>query len=408
MKHRLFLIIATLVGLGSITTSCSWDDELVVANNDGDQKTPISFNVNIGSLPDPEVTTRSNDPLGANVTKATRGYSNPASDGRYYFRATDVLSIGICGDGNTASRDAGETNEIVKQYTVAAGDASNPSKKSLTYAKDADGNTTYKFDWLDTNEKISLRAWSWGNADTPAGFNDACNFVLDQSQNVDLTDNDKNIKEFLYSPALRYEFGDITIPLYHQLSRIVVNVKSTLNTATDESTIAINSLAIGSSNIPTSATFLRPSGDTYEKAWTYTQASTETTGYNDTDDNKMANLYGSWGSQTGSGTVTAKKWDTATTGYTATFSAVIIPYDGSQSTPTYYKAGHKFIVISTSNGTYYYNIPTTDKNDNPINGLNFQPGKQYTFNITDLNQIDFNVTVSEWGAENSETLTFSN
>ena len=380
MKSRLFLIIATLVGLGSMVTSCSQDDDLVVAT-DGDQKEPISFNVNICSLPDPEV--------------STRGYSNPASDGHFYFRNTDVVSIAICGVSGS-SRPTGESNEVIKNYNAVTVNASTPVDAStatdLTYSADADGNTTYKFDWLGPSEKISLRAWSYGDASTPATDPNGATFTLQQDQTVDvISDNTKNIKELLYAPALRYDKGSITIPLYHQLSRIVVNVKSTLATATNGSTITINSLNIGDSNMPTSATFARPTGDTYANAWTYAQASTTASGYNDTDANKEANLYGRWSGHTGTGTINAKKWASPTATYTATFSAVILPYKFTSAT--------KFIVITTSNGTYSYSIAANTE---------FKAGYQYTFNITDLNQIDFNVTVSAWGADTNVPLTFSN
>lgn len=371
MKHRLFLIIATLVGLGSITTSCSWDDELVVANNDGDQKTPISFNVNIGSLPDPEVTTRSNDPLGANASKATRGYSTSQEKSGYTFSGGEYIAIAIKGKSGS-SRST--TTEEIKQYTITAGSSGG---NDLTYQKDKDGSTeTNAFDWLSQNEHVYIRAWSDGKTTTPSNITSntapAELFEIESSQSAD-------VKELLYSPSTEYSYGDIDIKLYHQLSRIVVNVTSSITDG-----VTISGVTIGKATddhnhlVPIKGTFAEPTTSAKYGNWTVATYASQSTHW---------------------GTITAKEETTPTVisegppivSYQKTYTAVIIPGTASEV----YKEGLKLINISISGGgTYSYAIPT--------GGITFEPGKQYTFNITDLNQIDFNVTVSAWDSGGSE------
>ena len=336
MKYRLFLIIATFAVLGSSISSCSLDDELRVAPNDGDPKTPISFNVNIGSLPDPVVTTRGN----ADVTGTT-----------YTFSSGDKVALAIRG----VSGSSRPTNsDDLKLYTVAAGSGT----QSLTYASGGSN----AFDWLSTSEVISLRAWSIGNSTTTTTDPDGQSISLSTSQN-----SDADTQELLYSPATNYSYGSINIPLYHQMARIVVNVTSTITTG-----VSVTGVQIGHTDykIPLSGKYAKPSSGNYG-SWDLTSV-TPTTGVINAKEETSGSVY----------------------------SAVVIPAGTST-----YAAGNKFIVISTaSSGTFCYTIPT--------GGFNFEPGKQYTFTITSLNQIDFNVTVNAWDGGSSEPaatdLTFSN
>ena len=195
-RSSLFLIIATAAALGC-TTSCTQGDDRAVA--DGAHGMPISFNVGIGTASVPDVT--------------TRGYTTDyAHNSGYTFLATDVVSIGITGvSGSSRST----TSEEIKQYTVAAG----TGQQSLTYSKDANGSTTQGFDWLSQSETVRIRAWSYGNSDTPATDPDGHSFAISTTQG-----SDTSIQELLYSPSTNYPYGNIIIPLYHQLVRVVVNI----------------------------------------------------------------------------------------------------------------------------------------------------------------------------------------
>ena len=351
MKNRLFLIIATAACLGSIT-SCSQDDGTVVP--DGDLKAAISFNVNIGQTTAPQA-----DMRGAS--------KDDTADGGYIFQGDELISIAIKGKSGSARSTV---TEEIKQYTVADGNGgvTNGSKRSLTYP----GAATDAFIWMGTGETITLRAWADGTTSTAATDPDGQTFTIEATQTGDY------VKELLYSPADDYDYNisGINIPLYHQLARVVVNVGATI-----DDSFSVNSVTIGyidtddptnNKLIPTSAIFGKPSS-----------------GY-----------YGTWtldGSET-KGVITAKK-ETETG---KVYSAVVIPCNGNDASSTYYKKGHKFITIDTSRGTYVYAIGTTGENQ----GLNIEPGKQYTFNITDLNQINLNVTVSAWVDDDNTALQF--
>ena len=384
MKSRLFLIIATLVGLGSMTTSCSWDDDLVVAPNDGDQKTPISFNVNIGSLPDPEVT--------------TRGYSDPKAAGDYYFWANDVVAIGIQGvSGSVRDKNA----EVVKKYNVEKGSAT--STLDLTYLSESDDSSGYPFDWLGTSEVVSLRAWSYGNSSTPATAPEGRTFEIATNQEVDITDADGkrgSIKELLYGARANYQnASSINLPLYHQLSRIVVHVKNQL-----PSTTTIESVSIGNNNLPISATFSAPTGDTYN-TWLYKSGyyvkvttPTNTTDTRDKDETaKDANVYGSWKSYGAADqSITPKEWAAGDvpSGYDHSYSAVMLPNT--------YATNTDFIDIKLDGVTkhYIYKLGAA---------TTFKPGRQYTFYITLLDEIRFTVSVavSAWNTTDGATPTYN-
>ncbi len=343
MKNRLFLIIPAFVALGSMMLSCSQDYELDMP--DADHKAAISFNVDVGSNPV--------------LAETTRGASNDATAAGYTFVSGDQICIAVTGDGTSSSRS---TTEATGLYTVAAGDAgSTGSALALTYAGSV---ATDAFIWLSTAETVNIRAWSWGNDDTTTDDPDGNEFTIESTQ------SGTSVKELLYAPSTSYTYTDtntdgtpdaVNVSLYHQMARIVVNITSTITTS-----VTISSVQIGHTDytVPLSGTFTKPSSGNF----------------------------GTWTVGSTTGVITAKA-ETATSGYLATYSAVVIPADN-----TTYAAGDKLIVVTTSNGTYYYTIPT--------GGYTFEPGYQYTFNITNLNQIDFNVTVSEWGTGTSAEFTF--
>lgn len=345
MKHRLFLIIATAACLGGIT-ACSQDNDIVVP--DGDLKAAISFNVNIGQTPDPQV--------------SMRGASTDATaDGGYVFSDGDKVCIAITGDGTTSARSTTEEKKLYKVVTANSNAGStNGSPQSLKY----DGTVTDEFIWMSQSEKIALRAWSYGNSTTTTTDPNGATFTISTTQN-----SDSDVKELLYSPGpqspntTNYSYSvnssSLIIPLYHQLARVVVNVTNTESDKYQDDGFTISSVVIGSTTnkIPTSATFAEPASGNY----------------------------GSWSSQGTDGTVTAKV-ETTVSGNKATYSAVIIPYDGTTGSD-YYNSGDEFIVITTTRGVYTYKLASN---------LNIEPGKQYTFNITNLNEIKLNVKVKAW------------
>lgn len=334
MKYRLFLIIATSVVLGSINTSCSRDNEPVAS--DGDQKAPISFNVNIGTLPTPTVT--------------TRGYTTNSSESGYTFNGDEYVAVGLTHSSGS---------EVIKQYLVGAG---NSGGNSLTYKKEADGTTTGNtFDWLSTTETgVSIRAWSDGvstTASTPVVDPDGHTFTVETTQLG-------NVRELLYSPAASHSYttSAINIPLYHQLSRIVVTI------IRENTSNAISSVTIGhdsdGNRVPITGTFTKPgSGDNYG-SWSVATETSQSTHWS---------------------VITPKE---ETTG--SVYSAVVIP--------TTYTADMRLFNITIGTQTFAYNVPT--------GGKTFEAGKQYNYTITVGNKgITVTSNITDWTDAADESST---
>lgn len=338
MKNRLFLIIATAACLGGIT-ACSQDNDTVVP--DGDLKAAISFNVNIGQTPDPQV--------------SMRGASTDATaTGGYTFQGNELMAVSVIGVANS-SRSTSVAE--VKEYRIAAGNGGSTagSAKALTYT----GAATGAFQWLSLTEQIKIKAWSFGTTAAPGT-------TIPTSFSIETTQSGDYVKELLYSPetSQTYTSSKVNIPLYHQLARVVVNV-----TGTVASDVTVSAVTIGTTTnkVPTSATFTEPA----------------------------TGNFGTWNSQGTDGTITAKAETTVGTNK-ATYSAVVIPYDGTTNSK-YYQSTHEFVKITTSRGIYIYKLASN---------LNIEPGKQYTFNITNLNEIKLNVTVTAWDtSESARSLT---
>ena len=349
MKYRLFLIIATFAALGSTITSCSWDDELRVAPNDGDLKTPISFNVNIGSLPDPEIITSSDNTSGGNALAPTRGSAQ--TDGTSYdFVANDLITIGIKAP-STSTTSRSKTTEDVKTYRVSSTNTTT-HVSSLVYNG---GSSTGEFQWLSTSEQILLRAWSSGttsSATDPATYVTATPFVL-------TTDQSSGYNEVLYSPQDTYSYttasGAISIPLYHQLARVMITITED-GGSTSAKTVTIGD---GVMKLPKTATFADPA----------------------------SGKFGTWTKTDATEAVTINPLVEATN---TKYSAVLIP--GT------YAAGGKFINIVISGETFSYVIPA--------GGITLAAGKQYNYDIKVKNRlITFTVSVTAWDPA-SKTINF--
>ena len=335
-------MMATFVGLGSINTSCSRDNEPVAS--DGDQKAPISFNVNIGTLPAPTVTTRGE-------------LDNKTTGAGYYFNENDKICIAIKGVSGS-SRD--KTTEDVKTYKVLAANAGSthaaPAKTTLTY----DGTATDGFLWLSTSEKIALRAWSNGTttAATDPLAKDASSVTIPYELEKDQATN--GYKELLYysNSSIDYNASGIDIPLYHQLSRIVATIE------VEDATAGAPSVTIGHNS----------DGNRVPVKGTFAESSTN---------------YGSW-TVSAYATATAAHWGVVTPRIESTtpktvYSAVIIPGTAADI----YKADLRFFNITLGTKTFAYKLPT--------GGQTFEAGKQYNYTITVGNQgITVTSNITDW------------
>lgn len=284
--------------------------------------------------------------------EGTKGYTTSSATSGYTFVGGEYISLAVTGKGVTSR----PTTEIMKQYTVASGSS---GSNALTYAKDADGSTTtYAFDWLGTGETISLRAWSDGKTTTPAAAVDPDGqlFTIETTQAG-------SVRELLYSPAADYSYatasGAINIPLYHQLARVVVNIR---DDATGTPTLAAVTLGSATDKVPVSGTFTKPTSGNNFGSWAVASEATQST---------------HWG-------VITPKAETAATGYDYTYSAVAIP-----GGPTEYAAGGKLINITIGSETFSYEVPA--------GGITLAAGKQYNYNITVKNQtINVETVITDW------------
>lgn len=285
--------------------------------------------------------------------EGTKGYTTSSATSGYTFVGGEYITLAVTGKGVTSR----PTTEIMKQYTVASGSS---GSNALTYAKDADGSTTtYAFDWLGTGETISLRAWSDGKTTTPAAAVDPDGqlFTIETTQAG-------SVRELLYSPAADYSYvtasGAINIPLYHQLARIVVNIR---DDATGTPTLAAVTLGSATGGkLPVSGTFTKPTSGNNFGSWAVASEATQSM---------------HWG-------VITPKAETAATGYDYTYSAVAIP-----GGPTEYAAGGKLINITIGSETFSYEVPA--------GGITLAAGKQYNYNITVKNQtINVETVITDW------------
>lgn len=326
MKRRIYIHAVALTVLVALTAACT-SDERELANTDFNE--PINIAVGSGEI---------------TASAVTRGHtSTTAHDGGYTFASTDKVKVGL---------KRGTAAEELKTYTI-----SNTTTGALT--------TTNQFNWSGSSDAVKIRAYSYGYSSDPKDPEvDAPNigrleFTLDLHQN-DQTDD----YELLYAPAATFDYATyhstgVTLNLYHQLSRVVINVKRDKTDDAYDISNSVPNVLIGDGTdvFPHKAYLEVPVLPATQGTW-----------YNPVNNDEQ---------------IEPKYWTTPTTGYEHTFSAVLIPGDYSNK---------KLIYIKTASGEYYY-TPTS---------LTLLPGKQYTFNIGVRNQkIDVTTTISNWETVNS-------
>jgi len=321
-----YIHAVALTVLVALTAACT-SDERELANTDFNE--PINIAVGSGEI---------------TASAVTRGHtSTTAHDGGYTFASTDKVKVGL---------KRGTAAEELKTYTI-----SSTTTGALT--------TTNQFNWSGSSDAVKIRAYSYGYSSDPKDPEvDAPNigrleFTLDLHQN-DQTDD----YELLYAPAATFDYATyhstgVTLNLYHQLSRVVINVKRDKTDDAYDISNSVPNVLIGDGTdvFPHKAYLEVPVLPATQGTW-----------YNPVNNDEQ---------------IEPKYWTTPTTGYEHTFSAVLIPGDYSNK---------KLIYIKTASGEYYY-TPTS---------LTLLPGKQYTFNIGVRNQkIDVTTTISNWETVNS-------
>ena len=350
MKRSLIIIIATAACVGSFT-ACSQDAD----SSDDAALEPIALSVGFGTVAEPQVSMRGCIAKGATTGTVTgmavsssateaewpetamRGVTNgTATNGGYTFQGDEVMYVSVLGkSGSTRST---VTPEVAK-YTVGNGTATASTNRSLTYA----GTGTVPY-WLTSAETITVRAWADGTTSTTATDPNGQTFAIETTQ------SGTHVKELLYAAPADYSYSanknGLNVPLYHQTARLIVNVLS------EESSLTVTGVQIGTSTnkVPTQATFTAPTA---------------------------GNTIGSWSAQGTADVITARAETTASvTNCKATYSAVVIPYDGT-SGASCYQADHEMVSITTNEGgetkTYVYKLGSA---------VNIQAGRQYTLTLT--------------------------
>ena len=244
------------------------------------------------------------------------------------FDENDIVTIAL-----TSNKQASDT----KNYKVKS------NKTSLTNAGSSDG-----FAWKSQTEVVTLTAWSYGggvdDADTPLPDPDGQVFTLEADQQTN------GYKELLYSHERSVSYlagtsgGGISLPMYHQLARVVITLS---RKATDDAaTVSSVTIGNGASSIPIKARFAKPTAeqianDVHTGTWTVTERS-ETAAIR-------------------------AKVETANTVY----SAVLIPDN--------YASGIGLIRVTMSDGNVY--TYTTDSN------VSIEAGMQYNYSVSIGNDV---------------------
>ncbi len=237
---------------------------------------------------------------------------------------TDIDGSGTFSTGDLVAVAVTRNNtEKIKLYRVT-------SNGSLEYTGDEDD----AFYWESSSETVSIRAWSYGTS-TELSYTLTAPETRDYTLETDQENND--YLELLYCKAtnISYTGNTISLSLYHQLSRIVFNVKHARTGDLD-----VTSYTVGNtSSFPVVASFAVPTG--------------------------TSNV-GTWTTKSSYSTITPKI-ETTQSGYKYTYSVVVIP--------TTYAHNSKLFTITNSEGDYVYTISETS-------GKTLTAGNQYNYAIT--------------------------
>lgn len=323
--NEVILLVAAALAITAITTlaSCSADDTAATTPLNQPIHEPIEVNI------------------GSNLTVTRSTVENSA------WTTGDKVVLVI---KNNVVGDAGEIT--IHTYQAAA----NGNSVALNPVDLA--NTNF---WQSTSEtKQIVSAWSYGNSEVPVlTSNTITSFTLPTTQD--------GTKELLYSPGQTQTYnstpasrafslieeGGSKRQFFHQLAKVVFNVKGATETITAKMTI------------PGSGTI----------------TALETGDHN-----------GTWSA--GDDVSITPKTESTATGCIATYSAVVIPgvYNGKTLLEIIPVTG-----VEASRKSYKY-IPTE---------LTLKPGMCYTFTITVKNEIVLHeVTVASWTDDGTNSKEF--
>ena len=210
--------------------------------------------------------------------------------------------------------------------------------------------------WQQDGETRTIHAWSFGNSIVPSGTigeDLPTNFTLtNDGENNDLLYATGSFTHHITSPATVPDV--IQLDFYHQLAKIIVRVKA-------DATTTISGVTLPGMYVSGAINLLTNESD--EIVWNTTSG---------TADDITAVEESLTSEETADGVV-------------AKYSAVIIPAQ--------YDEDKVVIQVNTDKGNYYFALPE--------GGFSYYAGKQYVYTLILKNQIDFNVKVTAWTAEES-------
>ena len=277
-----------------------------------------------------------------NMTSVTRGATS-------FNGASHTFSPG---DRVTIEMYRGSVKVGTKKYKVVYDETE--AKLKLEF-----DDTGLPFAWENKLESVKLRAWSYGTSEayTTDPIDDDNPFSLNKNQ-AEATAGRDNYRELLYSPQQDYSYtsGDVELKLYHQMSRLTVEL--THSKTTEDLAVTANSVVIGDGTLPVTGKFSEAGidilNDDYIGSW-------KNDGFTyDTENN--------------TGKIVART-DVANQKY----SVVLFPGEIA--------SGKRLITLQTADGTFAYKLPSA---------ITLLPGKQYnyTINVKDLVPVT-ELTISE-------------
>ena len=230
------------------------------------------------------------------------------------------------------------------------------NKYTYQYGTDNAWTSSTPYFWKEGDDAISVSAYSFGGKATG-------DYAVQADQNAD---DGYQSSDLLYAPAVEVAHGeDAELTFYHQTAKVVVNVKNDgyLSGGTNDNvSMTINGLS-------TSASFTSPTTQT-STIWA-----------------------GTWSNHSNQKDITPHKAET-TSGYAATFEALVIPQTVSAESTLF-----QFYVGDV--GPFRYTVPTED--------IAWETGMVYTYNMTlTMNgtvTVDITTGLPDWGtADKEETI----
>ena len=275
---------------------------------------------------------------GMSVERTAQTRTTTDINGIATFTEGDLVAVAVTRSGGS---------EVVKLYQVK-------SDGSLEYA----GGDNDPFVWKSTGESVTIRAWSYGTSNN-LSYTLTAPETRDYTLETDQQTND--YRELLYCKAANksYSSGAISLNFYHQLARMVFNV-----THESANPLTISSVSIGGSSFPKMARFNVPTGSSNVGTWVVKSGTGST------------------------GSITPRTETPTTTGYLATYSAVVFPTFTTQN----YAQNTPIFTVTSGTNNYTYKIAESE-------GMAYDGNTQYNYTIKVMDGMNIRKNPLWWMAK---------